>query len=298
MVRVKESSLKSVAALGGGLLIGTSLAVVIPEGFHALAGGEAHSHDHSGGEQYAGLALVGGFLGMLVLDHLQHAIGATHLHSDTRPQQHGVGCSHNTHGNSGHAGHTHSSGLAAASSEGAEHTFETADLEQHLEQQSLLSYDIPEGSSPQRAITGLLIHCAADGLAMGAAALSGDLGLSLMISVAMVVHKAPMAFGLATYLMKHKWPWARAQPTMVLFSAMAPIGATITYLLLGNIPVFTSQGAIALIVLFSGGTFLYAATMHILPEVLGGGCHLTLNQIAALTVGGVLPAVLAFGHTH
>lgn len=38
LVRVKESSLKSVAALGGGLLIGTSLAVVIPEGFHALTG--------------------------------------------------------------------------------------------------------------------------------------------------------------------------------------------------------------------------------------------------------------------
>ena len=28
---------RTVAALGGGLLIGTSLAVVIPEGFHALA---------------------------------------------------------------------------------------------------------------------------------------------------------------------------------------------------------------------------------------------------------------------
>ena len=38
---------------------------------------------------------------------------------------------------------------------------------------------------PQRAITGLMIHCAADGLAMGAAALSGDLRLSMMIAIAM-----------------------------------------------------------------------------------------------------------------
>lgn len=36
-IKVKDSQLKTVAALGGGLLIGTSLAVVIPEGFHALA---------------------------------------------------------------------------------------------------------------------------------------------------------------------------------------------------------------------------------------------------------------------
>lgn len=41
------------------------------------------------------------------------------------------------------------------------------------------------GSTPQRAITGLMIHCVADGLAMGAAALSGDLRLSMMIAVAM-----------------------------------------------------------------------------------------------------------------
>lgn len=37
MIKVNEAQLKTVAALGGGLLIGTSLAVVIPEGFHALA---------------------------------------------------------------------------------------------------------------------------------------------------------------------------------------------------------------------------------------------------------------------
>lgn len=70
-----------------------------------------------------------------------------------------------------------------------------------------------------------------------------------------------MAFGLATYLMNHRWSWARAQGTMVMFSAMAPLGAVATYLLLGHIPLFTSTSSIALIVLFSGGTFLYAATM-------------------------------------
>lgn len=37
MLTVRESQLRAVAALGGGLLIGTSLAIVIPEGFHALA---------------------------------------------------------------------------------------------------------------------------------------------------------------------------------------------------------------------------------------------------------------------
>ena len=79
---------------------------------------------------------------------------------------------------------------------------------------------------------------------------------------------------------------------------MAPLGAIVTYTVLGHITLFTSTSAVALVVLFSGGTFLYAATMHILPEVLGAGCHLSLNQIAAVSLGGLLPAMLSFGHEH
>lgn len=37
-MRVRESQLAAVAALGAGLLIGSALAVIIPEGFHAFAG--------------------------------------------------------------------------------------------------------------------------------------------------------------------------------------------------------------------------------------------------------------------
>ena len=35
--KVKESSVAFLAALGGGLLIGTALAIIVPEGFHAFA---------------------------------------------------------------------------------------------------------------------------------------------------------------------------------------------------------------------------------------------------------------------
>lgn len=36
-MRVRESHLQTVAALGAGLLIGSALAVIVPEGFHAFA---------------------------------------------------------------------------------------------------------------------------------------------------------------------------------------------------------------------------------------------------------------------
>lgn len=119
----------------------------------------------------------------------------------------------------------------------------------------------------------------------------------------MVLHKAPMAFGLATYLMACQWTFQRSQKTLLLFAAAAPAATLATYGLLGSLAVLSSPGAVALCVLFSGGTFLYAATMHILPEVLqsgGGGGHarMSSSQLAAVALGSLLPVALSWGHHH
>jgi zinc transporter 9 len=134
---------------------------------------------------------------------------------------------------------------------------------------------------------------------MGAAFLSGNARLTMIIAAAMVLHKAPMAFGLATYLMACRWTFQRSQRTLLLFSAAAPAATLATYSLLGSLTVLSSPAAVALCVIFSGGTFLHAATMHILPEVLSGGSgHMSGAQLAAVTVGSLLPVALSWGHHH
>ena len=80
---------------------------------------------------------------------------------------------------------------------------------------------------------------------------------------ARVLHKAPMAFGLATYLMACRWSFARSRGTLLAFAAAAP-----------------------------------AATMHILPEVLGDSGHMSSVQLAAVVVGSLLPVALSWGHHH
>lgn len=97
----------------------------------------------------------------------------------------------------------------------------------------------------------------------------------------------------------------RSQRTMIIFAAAAPAGAIVTYTLLGAFPLFTTPAAVALILLFSGGTFAYAATMHILPEVLGstggcagGGTGVGRDQLIAVAVGSFLPVLLSWGHSH
>lgn len=59
--------------------------------------------------------------------------------------------------------------------------------------------------------------------------------------------------------------------------------------------------------LFSAGTFLYVATVHVLPEVggmgghshsAGGGKGLSKVEVLALVIGCLIPLVLSVGHHH
>ena len=53
-----------------------------------------------------------------------------------------------------------------------------------------------------------------------------------------------------------------------LFAVAAPIVAMIGYGIIGSVPVLSSPVGVAVCLLVSGGTFLYAACIHILPEAL------------------------------
>ena len=60
--------------------------------------------------------------------------------------------------------------------------------------------------------------------------------------------------------------------------------------------------ATGIAMLFSAGTFLYVATMHVLPEVtnMGGGhTHgFTKTELIMLIVGALLPLLMTIGHHH
>ena len=143
----------------------------------------------------------------------------------------------------------------------------------------------------------LIIWCT-DGFAVGAATRSDSSTLGISIAIAMVLHKAPVAFGLATSFMTAKWPWQKSQKAMLAFSSASPLAAVITYGLIGIIPALSSASSTALCVLFSGGTFLYAACMHILPEVVGHHASLNVVQLAAVLCSSVLPLLLSLATPH
>jgi len=50
-------------------------------------------------------------------------------------------------------------------------------------------------------LLGLVVHAAADGIALGAAAMGDNHQLEMVVFMAIMLHKAPGSFGLATYLL-------------------------------------------------------------------------------------------------
>uniref|UniRef100_A0A8C2ZHK2 Zinc transporter ZIP9 n=1 Tax=Cyclopterus lumpus TaxID=8103 RepID=A0A8C2ZHK2_CYCLU len=159
------------------------------------------------------------------------------------------------------------------------------------------------------ATLGLVIHAAADGFAVGAAVATGQVTVQVIVFVAVILHKAPAAFGLVSFLMHAGLEKKYIQGHLLAFSAAAPILAVTTYFILhASGPSAQSQfSATGVGMLFSAGTFLYVATVHVLPEVSSSrtgqaeGPHqqqLGLLESLTLILGVGLPMVLALGLHH
>ncbi|KAG6007943.1 hypothetical protein E4U21_005304 [Claviceps maximensis] len=108
---------------------------------------------------------------------------------------------------------------------------------------------------------GLVIHAAADGIAMGASSATSDMKLGFIIFMAILIHKAPAAFGLTSVLLRQGLSKRAARGHLVVFSLAAPVGAISTRIMirvLGGSDVDGETGTwwTGMLLLFSGGTFL------------------------------------------
>lgn len=128
----------------------------------------------------------------------------------------------------------------------------------------------PKQTRSLATTTGLVIHAAADGIAMGASATSSNTKLGLVIFLAIMIHKAPAAFGLTSVLLKQGLSKRAARGHLIIFSLAAPIGALSTWLLVNILGGSGMEGEggrwwAGMLLLFSAGTFLYVA-MHAMQD--------------------------------
>ena len=82
------------------------------------------------------------------------------------------------------------------------------------------------------------------------------------------------------------------QHQLLLFAAVAPLGAIVTAALLSYSGEISPQ-SLALMLFFSGGTFLYIATCHVLPD-LQANRDMNRFELWVFILGVLLPVLPSF----
>lgn len=285
-ITLSEEKLKSVTVFGAGLLVGTALAVIIPEGINAMytsgdhshhheshsketekhtaTGHEHHEHHHSTMDVHSliGITLVSGFIFMLIVDQIGGAHAHAHAPTDTE------------------AGQT-----------------------------------LQQNRNRITATLGLVVHAAADGIALGAATVLAHTHLTMIVFIAIMLHKMPAAFGLVSFLLHEGFERNRIRKHLLVFALAAPVLAVFTYVILSqrSVESLHDTKTTGIAMLFSAGTFLYVATVHVLPEVSSSKTQhsnpdgsvvikehkgFRSKDLMAIVIGAVLPVILSIGHKH
>ncbi|KAG8195367.1 hypothetical protein JTE90_001385 [Oedothorax gibbosus] len=281
IVSLSEDKLQIVSVLGAGLLVGTALSVIIPEGVNTLYSSQIkqleelrHMHKEAASTQETlvspadmhgsmdfephsviGVALVLGFIFMLLIDQIS-SNAQTHVR------------------------------------------LPTTDIESPIKQDR----------QKITATIGLVVHAAADGIALGAAMTTSHTDIEMIVFMAIMLHKAPAAFGLVTFLMHEGLDRVRIRKHLLIFALAAPVMAIVTYFGISQSTKerLSSLNATGIAMLFSAGTFLYVATVHVLPEIALQSHHsgetdgkgFRKLELLALVVGALLPLLLSVGHHH
>ena len=111
------------------------------------------------------------------------------------------------------------------------------------------------------ALVGLSIHTLVDGFALGAS-VAGGVGTSVFLAI--LFHKVPNSFSLASILVYERYARRTVAAYVGLFVLMLPLGALLYFLLSGALD-HGAFGARALA--FSAGTFLHLAVSDLIPDL-------------------------------
>ena len=148
-------------------------------------------------------------------------------------------------------------------------------------------------------VFGLTLHAATDGVAIGAAAATGDFALTITVLLAVLIHKGPAAFSLGVFSTHEREERKDSVRDVVIFSLATPVMIIIAGLALAEL----ETHMIGLAMLFSAGTFLYVATVDTLPDIHNpetgkkAMVHVLIG-VAILVVLLLIANTLDLGHAH
>ncbi|KRZ10130.1 Zinc transporter ZIP9 [Trichinella zimbabwensis] len=272
IVSLPENRIKLSGALGAGLLVGTALGVIVPEGIHAI---HASPHLYAKGKHF---------------DHDENIPISkdVNLVKQFIPRPKGIFFENNTENTA-----TGKADLDTAQENWLMHECSAVNFEgnsriigvtllygflfmfliEHITERYTHGNDRGRVKTHHgwMATIGLIVHSATDGIALGAAAFA-DSSVTFIIFLAVLLHKAPAAFGLSTYLLNEGFEKSKIRKLLIIFSSSAPLATLLTFAGISQAQIghsaSSSSNVIGILLLISAGSFLFVATVHILPEVI------------------------------
>ncbi|KAK7469074.1 hypothetical protein VKT23_003568 [Stygiomarasmius scandens] len=296
-----NNHLNRLTILGTGLLLGTALGVIIPEGIEALQNANPSSELPT---SKISLSLLCGFILMLVIEELISPHAHSHSHSDNVALHNVPNKNNSAVEFDAELGDIEREQNGASESEITPRPTRSGGYSQVDGSHS----DVSNADARAQAIPltlGLAIHSLADGLALGVSFFptseSTDSSLSAIVFLAIIIHKLPTSLALTTSLISTSLPRPECKQHLALFSASTPISAIATYAFLSFFGSSTHPDWTGIALLFSGGTFLNVATMvssH--SESHGTGDITPRSRILLVVIGMFIPITLSafFGHGH
>ncbi|KAI0693229.1 Zinc/iron permease [Cytidiella melzeri] len=236
------------SSMGTGLLLGTALGVIIPEGVEIIAN---TNPSRTFPTTIVALSLVMGFSFMLMIEPVIHHRVSEPSGYSTLPLP------------------MSDPSLADESSPADRNVVfdvELGDLERSegatmaMRNKATVQPAIPSVAYP--VTLGLMVHALADGFALGSSAFAPvNTSLSFVVFLALIVHKAPAVLALSTSLLATSLPRSECRKHVAVFSASTPIGALLSYGMLSLVHINSEGNWTGILMLISGGTFLYVATV-------------------------------------
>ncbi|KAI0338884.1 Zinc/iron permease [Trametopsis cervina] len=288
-----RTTLAYLSSIGTGLLLGTALGVIIPEGVETIAMTNTLRKFPS---TTVALSLISGFAFMLLVEPIIHRVSSRSAHT-----------THHVLLPQSDASSQPDADTRTSISRNVVFDVELGELEQdesvtmdHVAPSSRNKDALPP-ASPVVAYPltlGLMVHALADGLALGSSAVSPlDSSLSLVVFLALIVHKAPAVLALSTSLLSTSLSRSECQKHIAAFSAATPIGALFAYGLLVFARLNTEGNWTGIAMLISGGTFLYVATVLQPGKAAAAEIHERL-RLVLVVLGMFIPVIISLlvGH--
>lgn len=123
------------------------------------------------------------------------------------------------------------------------------------------------------ALIGLSVHSITAGFGLGVGMVEPELGL--IIFIAIIAHKATAAFSLSTIFQLAEFPLKKTLTLILLFSVMTPLGALISLPFIEKL----REVSLAIPTGITAGTFLYVATIDLVPEAFHSDKERSLSFI-------------------